>query len=83
MKSLEELELELTVELISNAQKVPHLDTGGRGDHIPLALKVRRASSIEDASRILVEYENMRMTAVREAQRPRLELVKKRLKQFK
>lgn len=83
MKSLEEIEKESWTELVVNSQKCVHLDTGGRGDHIPLAKRVREAASLEEASNILVEYEDMRMSSIRKAQNIRLDVLKKRIKDVK
>ena len=90
MKSLEAIEQETSVEAIINAQKCVHLDTAGRGNHVPrahdlcieLGIKPNH-KNLAAISVVLVNFEDERMTAVREAQRSRLEMVKRRLKQFK
>ena len=89
MKSLEAIEQETSVEAIVNAQKCVHLDTAGRGNHVPRAAKLcvglgikPTHKNLEAISTMLVNFEDERMMAVREAQRHRLEMVKRRLKQF-
>lgn len=90
MKTKEEMELETSVELIINAQKVVHLDTAGRGDHMPRARKLcielgipSTAKNLKIISDAFVNLEDERVTAIREGQRPRLEMTKKRLMQMK
>ena len=70
------------VELIVDAQKAVHLDTGGKGHHLKLASLVRQAETDEEASDILVKFESNRMAGVRKAQSPKLNEVKRRLRSF-
>lgn len=82
MKSASELNNETSIELIVNAQKVVHLDTGGKGHHLALAKRVRAAMTEDEASQILVDYEKMRMQGVKNAQDRRLNILKERIRKF-
>ena len=89
-KSLEAIKQETSIEAIVNAQKCVHLDTAGRGNHFPRAEKLLNDLGIQITPELLqivsdafVDFEDERITAVREAQKPRLEMVKERLRQFK
>lgn len=67
-------------ELLVDAQKAVHLDTGGTGNHLKLAKLVRAAETDEEGSQILVKFESDRMAGVKKAQDPKLNEAKRRLK---
>ena len=90
MKTKEQLKEEASCELLTNIQKCPHVDTGGKGHHMARAKKLCEELGIEPTSERLKiisdtirSFEDERMTAVREAQRPRIEVLKDRIRKFK